>query len=283
MATGLAGRVAARGFPPPGYAADSAEEVAAAALAAQGGTADPAHGQVTWGPSPSTLTGFALEGPGEIGGYEVLGDIPGPGTLTDPDQTPGYGPGTFRTHAGPVPGWAGSYHDHEALSTLHQNSREIHGVNFGAPLLQDFTPLQSPGGTVLPMDPSGTEDYGASNQAPLSGAQRVLGGKDAVQGYGGGGSGPGGVDGYGYGSVKADHPNISGNVINAYLDPAERPFIVPQAAGSYIPTDAVTGPGPFASYLDAAGNAYDDPSAYTPAPEPATLKAPLTEAIAYGW
>jgi hypothetical protein len=282
VASGLAGRVAGRGFPPPGYASDSAESVAASALAAQGGTADPAHGDTSWGPSPSTLTGFALEGPGPVG-VEILGDYPGPGTLLDPDQTPGYGPGTYRTHAGPVPGWAGSYHDHEAIAQLHDNSRDIHAVNFGAPLLQDFGPGQSPGGTVLPMDPSGTEDYGASNQAPLSGAQRVLGGYDGVQGYGGGGSGPGGVNGYGLGSVKADHPNISGNVVNAYLDPAERPFIVPQAGGTYIPTDAVTGPEPFSSFIAADGNAYNDPSAYQPQPDPQTLSTPLTAAVAWDW
>lgn len=282
MASGLAGRVAARGFPSPGYASDSAEAVGAAALASQGGTADPAHGEITYGTSPSTLHGFALEGPGPVG-VEIAGDRPGPGEMFDPNQSPGYGPGTFRSHAGPVPGWAGSYQDSAALSEMHQNSREIHGVNFGGPLLQDYGPGQSPGGTEHLMDPSGTEDYGASNQAPLSGAQRVLGGRDGVQGYGGGGSGPGGVNGNGYGSVRANHPNASGNVINAYLDPAERPFVVPQAGGTYIPTDAVTGPEPFASFRAADGNAYNDPSAYSPAPDPQTLTTPLTSATAWGW
>lgn len=282
MASGLAARTAARGFPAPGYASDSAEAVAAAALAAQGGTADPAHGEITWGPSPSTLNGFALEGPGDVG-VEIAGDRPGPGEMYDPNQTPGYGPGTYRTHAAPAPGWAGSYQDFDALDTLHSNSREIHGVNFGAPLLQDFGPLQSPGGTELPMDPSGTEDYGASNQAPLSGAQRVLGGRDGVQGYGGGGDGPGGVNGNGYGSVRANRANITGNVINAYLDPAERPFIVPQASGTYVPTDAVTGPEPFSSFIAADGNIYNDPSAYSPPPDPQTLTTPLASATAWGW
>lgn len=282
MASGLGARVAARGFPVPGYTADSAEAVAAAALAAQGGTADPAHGNVAWGPSPSTLTGFALEGPGPVG-TEVLGDVPGPGTLLDPDQTPGYGPGAFRSHAAPVPGWAGGYGPSAELDVLHSNSREIHGVNFGAPLLQDFGPGQSPGGDVLPMDPSGTESYGDSNQAPLSGPARVLGGLDAVQGYGGGGSGPGGVDGYGYAAVKANRLGVTGNVVNAYLDPAERPFTVPQASGTYIPTDAVAGPEPFGSYLSADGNVYSDPTAYQPPPEPATLTTPLTAATAWGW
>lgn len=282
MASGLAGRVAARGFPAPAYSSDSAESVSAAALAAQGGTADPSHGEVTWGQSPSTLTGFSLEGPGDVG-VEIAGDRPGPGEMYDPNQSPGYGPGTYRSHAAPWPGWAGSYDDSAALDELHQNSRSIHGVNFGGPLLQDFAPLQSPGGDTLLMDPSGTEDYGDSNQAPLQGAQRVLGGRDGVQGYGGGGDGPGGVNGNGYGSVRANRQNVTSNVINAYLDPAERPFMVPQASGTYIPTDAVTGPEPFSSFIAADGNAYNDPSAYQPQPDPATLATPLSSATAWGW
>lgn len=282
MATGLAGRVAARGFPVSAYASDAPEVVAQAARESQGGTADPAHGEITWGQPPTTLSGFELEPVAGVG-VGVLADIDGPGELTDPDQSPGYGPGTLRSHAAPWPGWAGSYHDADAIAELHENSRSIHGVDFGGQQLQDFGPGQSPGGAELPMDPSGTEDYGESNQAPLTGPQRVLGGRDAVQGYGGGGSGPGGVDGYGYAAVKASRLGITGNVVNAYLDPAERPFTVPQGSGSYIPTDAVTGPEPFASYLSADGVPYHDPSAYSPAPDPVTLGQPLSEAVAWGW
>lgn len=280
---GLYGRVQARGFPVPAAYSDSADAVAAAALDSQGGTADPAHGDRRPGASPSTLTGFQLEGPGHVADFGIRGDIQGPGNAIDPDQTPGYGPGTFRTHAGPVPGWAGSYQDHAALAELHDNSREIHAANFGGRLLQDFLPGQSPGDVVLPMDPSRAEDYGDSNQAPLTGAQRVLGGRDAVQGYGGGGSGPGGVDGYGYAAVKATRLGVTGNVVNAYLDPAERPFLVAQAGGNYIPTDAVSGPEPWASLMAADGVVYNDPSAYTAPAEPATLETPLTAATAWGW
>jgi hypothetical protein len=256
--------------------------VQASALAAQGGTADPAHAQNVWGPPTSTLTGFKPEGPGEVG-VSVRGDHPGPGTGRDPNQSPGYGPGTFRTHAAPWPGWAGSYHDVDAIAALQEESRSIHGTAFGNRMLSEFAPGESPGGIVLPMSPSGTEDYGSSNQAPLTGAQRVLGGRDSVQGYGGGGSGPGGVNSNGFSAVKADRLNISGNVVNAYLDPAERPFFVPQAGGTYIPTDAVSGPEPFASFLAADGVVYNDPSPYQPSPEPATLSAPLAEAVSWGW
>lgn len=282
MAASLYSRVLARGFPPPPAYSDSPEVVGASALASQGGPADPAHGENVWGPSPSTLTGFSLEGPGAVS-VTVLGDLPGPGSPSDPNQSPGYGPGTFRSHAAPWPQPVLGQHDLEATAARAQESMDIHAVNFGGLLLQDFMPGQSPGDVILPMNPSGTEDYGDSNQAPLSGAQRVLGGRDSVQGYGGGGDGPGGVNAYGYSSVRADHLNISGNVVNAYLDPAERPFFVPQAAGTYIPTDAVTGPEPFASFFAADGVSYHDPSPYQPVPEPATLQAPLAEATAWGW
>lgn len=279
---GLYARVAARGFPAAGYPAALPPDVAQAALEAQGGTADPAHGDRSWGASPSTLTGFALEGPGDVG-LEILGDIPGPGTGTDPDQTPGYGPGTVRTHAAPWPGWAGSYHDADALNTVHENSRSIHAQDFGGQRPSRFQSTQPPGGDVLPMDPWHSEDYGDSNQPPLTGAQRVLGGRDAVQGYGGGGSGPGGVNGNGFGAVKVNRLGVTGNVVNAYLDPAERPFIVPQGSGSYIPTDAVTGPEPFTSMLAADGNAYHDPSSYEAPADTATLDQPLASAVAWGW
>jgi hypothetical protein len=69
----------------------------------------------------------------------------------------------------------------------------------------------------------------------------------------------------------------------AYLEPAERPFNVPQGGGTYIPTDAVTGPEPWAGFNAADGLSYNDPSAYQATPEPATLKQPLTEATAWGW
>jgi hypothetical protein len=279
---GLYGRVQARGYPLPAAYSDSPEAVYQAALEAQGGTADPAHGDRTWGPPTSTLQGFQPEGPGPVG-VEIVGDIPGPGSPSDPNQSPGYGPGTFRSHAAPWPQPVGSIHDVEGLARRAQESREIHAVSFGGPLLQDFGPGQSPGGTVLPMNPSGTEDYGASNQAPLEGAQRVLGGRDGVQGYGGGGSGPGGVNGNGFGAVRNRHQHVSGNMVLAYLDPAERPFRVPQAGGTYIPDDAVTGPEPWASLRAADGVVYNAPSPYQPAPEPETLQQPLNAATAWGW
>jgi hypothetical protein len=280
---GLYGRVQARGYPLPAAYSDSPEAVYQAALANQGGTADPAHGERVYGLPPSTLHGYQPEGPGPVG-VEILGDIPGPGSPSDPNQSPGYGPGTFRSHAAPWPQPVLSAHDPDAPARRAQESREIHAVDFGSLKLSQFQGNATGNGSDYnPMNPSGTEDYGASNQAPLQGAQRVLGGRDAVQGYGGGGSGPGGVNGNGFGAVRANHQNMTGNVVNAYLDPAERPFRVPQAGGSYIPDDAVTGPEPWASLRAADGVVYNAPSAYQPSPEPETLQQPLNAATAWGW
>ena len=276
MAQGLYGRVTGRGFPSQVTAGMTGE----GALESQGGTADPAHGIVDWGaPVPATLQGFQPEG--AAGVYtEVLADIPGPGSPVDPDQTPGYGPGTFRTHAAPVPGWAGSYDDQQAMATLHRNSAEIHAQDFGALKLQDFTPGQSEGGVHLPMDPWSANEAelgGVPNpQVPLTGPQRVLGGMDAVQGYDL-------RNRYGFDAGHKYRAQITGNVVNAYLDPAERPQIWPQGSGSYIPTDSIQGPEPWVSDLNAANINYDDPSAYEPPAQPATLTQPLLSATAWGW
>ena len=280
MATGLYGRVQARGFPVSPAYAGSPEVVAQASLEAQGGTADPSHASQRWGPPTSTLPGFAPEGPPPPQ-LEVRADIPGPGAPSDPNQSPGYGPGTFRSHAAP---WPQPVLTADPADTARraQESLTIHGVDFGGRKLQEYAGVV-PQDDGLPMNPSGTEDYGASGQAPLSGAARVLGGLDSVQGYGGGGDGPGGVNSHGYSAVKARHQNVTGNVVNAYLDPADRPFVVPQAGGSFVPTDAVAGPEPFASMLAADGASWHDPSPYVPAPEPGTLQAPLNAAQAWGW
>lgn len=280
----LYGRVAARGYPIPAVQSDTPEAVAQAALENQGGTTHPRHGVIDWGPPvPSTLQGFQPEGPGPVQ-VEVLGHIPGPGSPSDPNQSPGYGPGTYRSHAAPWPQPVLSAHDPDDKARRAQESLAIHRVDFGSYKLSQFYGNASGNGPdYLEMNPSGTEDYGASNQAPLDGAQRVLGGRDSVQGYGGGGSGPGGVNGHGFGAVRAVHQNVTGNVVNAYLDPAERPYSYPQAGGTYIPTDAVQGPEPWAGFNAADGVPYNAPSPYQPTPEPDTLQQPLTAATAWGW
>lgn len=270
MAGGLYGRVQARGFPSSAVAG----ETGAGALESQGGPQDPAHGDSSWGPPTSTLIGFQPEAPPPPAVTINEGFWGMPGELLDPDQTPGYGPATFRTHATPAPGWAGSYYPSDELDTLHANSREIHAADFGGGKL-----WRAPDDvTELPMHPWTSNSPGsADGLAPLEGPQRVLGGKDAVQGYDL-------RNRYGFDAGHRERLEITGTVINAYLDPAERPFIVPQAAGSFTPTDAVQGPEHWVSDQHGENIAYDDPSAYQPPPEPATLSRQLSAAPASaGW
>lgn len=237
----------------------------------------------------STLTGFQPEGPPPPA-VEILEGTWGlPGELSDPLSSPGYGPGTVRTHAAPAPGWAGGYSNFRVdnsgdLEKLHENSRAIHSADFGMParltsVLADNVPQQ-------PVDhwESNRPDGGmGTGQVPLTGAQRVLGGMDAVQGYDrrnryGFDAGHRSRDSY------PGYQDRTGGQPMAYLDPAERPFIVPQAQPSFTPTDAVQGPEPWVSDLHAENLNYHDPSAYAPPAEPATLQAPLpVEAPVGGW
>ncbi len=70
----------------------------------------------------------------------------------------------------------------------------------------------------------------------------------------------------------------------AYLDPAERPFIVPQTAGRFVPADAVQGPVPDGQFRDAGDINTTPPSSYEPPPEPATLTVPQAGGpAAAGW
>lgn len=240
----------------------------------------------------STLIGFDPEGPPPPD-YE-LNDLLDhgmglPGELADPLRSPGYGPGNIRTHAAPRPGWAGSYRPAtpeiaEEIDVLHANSREIHHDDFGMPahltnVLADNVAQQP----ADHWDANVTDGGMGTGQAQLSGAQRSLGylQKDALQGYDrrnryGFDAGHRWRDSYpGYQDKATGQPLI-------YIDPAERPFIVPQAQGSFTPTDAVQGPGPWISDLHAENVSYNAPTAYQAPPEPATLAAPLVEAPV-GW
>lgn len=235
-----------------------------------------------------TLHGFPAEGPPPPN-YELLElEVGLSGEIVDPDQTPGYGPGTLRTHAAPFPGWAPNYgapyagdYDAEQLAQLNENSRRIHGTRFTRPRRQ--VPHNSPMQTDTEVDQweAGADHSLPYGQVELQGAQRVLGGYDAAQGYGGGGKGPGGTNN---GADYKSRTQVHGNVINTYLDPAERPFHVPQYSGTFMPTDAVQGPDPTGNPYDAWSVSYNDPSSYAPPAEPATLSSTLVEApVGGGW
>ena len=268
MAQGLYSRVNSRGYPSSVYAGMTG----AGALESQGGPYDPAHGDTTdvaqYG--NQVLTGYDPEGPADPavpileGMWGLAGDTAGVA------HSPG-------GHAAPVADWVGQYDGHE-IAAYGEQAMEIHSVDFGT--LPNHTQVIDVAST--PMTDWSTTDTGETAAQQLAGQIRYMGGFDAVQGYGGGGSGPGGINPDA--AARNRTPILNEPQPMVYLDPAERPALWPQAAGNFTPSDAVQGPGPWASGWDAGSVPYDDPSAYEPPPDPDTLGTPLAAAsVSSGW
>lgn len=261
---GLYSRVAARGFPSRAVAGDTG----AGALESQGHGQDPAHGVNTSGNLLQTLPGFDPDTPAPVASTILEGTWGLPGGAL-PDATP-------RTHAAPVSGWAGSYADPD-LYAVRENASEIHSADFGA--LNRHV-------TVHGVRPEPDYDIWSANEPgeavglqTIRGQLQAMGGRDDTQGYSL-------RNGHGF---DAGHRNRivdqgSGGQPMAYLDPAERLFVIPQASGSFTPTDAVQGPGPWWSARDGADINSTDPSAYTPPPDPATRSTGIVGgAASAGW
>lgn len=267
----LYARVGARGYASGVVAGQTGD----ASLTATQAVRRPSSSPVDWHRPATTLTGFSPEGPPDVPGYGVIeGSMGLPGELLDPLASPGYGPGYIRTHAAPRPGHAGSYHPSDELDELHASSREIHAADFGMPrhLRTVYDVDEDPVDAWTSNDPGGH-----TGQAPLAGAQRVLGGMDAVQGYDR-------RNRFGFDAGHRARQSRTTGQPMSFLDPAERPFIVPQAQGSFTPTDAVQGPQPWVSDLHAESVNYSAPSAYSAPPDPAVLQGRLTEALpGAGW
>lgn len=269
---GLYDRVASRGFPSPGV---EAGQTGAGALDSQGHPVDPSHGDRTMFPGggSQTLHEFDLEGPAPVGVPVLDGSFGLPGGSVDQlDATP-------RTHAAPFPGWAGSYAPSPDLDQLHENSADIHAEDFGAMAnrqrIEDATDEAN-----TTWETWESNDPGESVQVPLEGAARSIGRQgDAVQGY----------DlrnryGFDAGHRQRTRPVTSQPM--AYLDPSERPFVVPQPSGSFTPDDAVQGPGGWYSLRAAENLNATPPTAYEPPPEPPTslaTAAPAGGAANAGW
>lgn len=271
---GLYDRVAARGFPSPGV---EAGQTGAGALDSQGHPVDPSHGDLSAYPGGGSQSvpefEHVQEGPGPVGVPILDGTWGLPGLFSNPlDCTP-------RTHAAPSPGWAGSYAPSADLDQLHENSAEIHSTDFGA-LAQRLNVEDATDEAQLAWESWSSNDPGESVQVPLEGAARSIGRQgDAVQGY----------DlrnrfGFDAGHRLRIRP-VSSQPL-AYLDPSERPFIVPQASGSFTPTDAVQGPGPWYSLRAGENVNATPPTAYEPPPEPPTTlasAAPSGSPPSAGW
>jgi hypothetical protein len=254
--------VAARGFP----SSVAAGLTGAGALESQGGPTDPAHGQAVTDTRPSTIGPYEPDTVAPLQVVIIDGAFGLPGSY-DPDQTPD-------GHASPVPGWAGSY-DSPDLLTVRENSTAIHSVDFGG--LAQRRNSANAQGKEPQYDQWTTNDPGSNVLQKLDGQIRAMGGYDTDQGYDL-------RNRYGFDAGHRDRIVAQVEVPMAYLDPAERVFIVPQASGSFTPTDPYQGPGQWASGWDAGAVNATPPSPYVPTPEPDTLVGQLAGAPASaGW
>jgi len=260
---GLYDRVQSRGFP----STVTAGMNAAGALDSQGHPRPPQQlGELEHG-ATSTLPGFEPDTVAELGAVPLLEGWFGlPGTV-NPDETP-------RTHAAPGPGWAGSY-DSPELWQVHENSVAIHSQDFGA--LEGR--ITSPGGINQPeLDQWEANEPGENVLEPVTGQLQFMGGRDRTQGYNK-------SNRYGFDAGHRRRTTFQAPVINTFLDPSERPFVIPQASGNFAPTDAVQGPDPV-GYMRGAENVNATPqSSYSPVPDPELAPpAPLAGAPAgAGW
>jgi hypothetical protein len=270
---GLYDRVASRGFPSPGVVDG---QTGAGALDSQGHPVDPSHGDMSLYPGggSQTLPEYDLEGAAAPVGVPVLDGtfgLPG-GSLEDIDVTP-------RTHAAPGPGWAGSYAPSADLDQLHENSADIHSADFGA-LANRRRIEDAQDESHMEWETWRSNDPGESVQVPLEGAARSIGRQgDAVQGYDL-------RNRYGFDAGHRERTRPVTHQPMAYLDPSERPFIVPQPSGSFTPDDAVQGPGGWYSIRAAENINATPPTAYEPPPEPPTSLAaagPAGGAANAGW
>jgi hypothetical protein len=264
MAGGLYDRVSARGFP----SAVAAGQTGAGALESQGSAAPPQDLTNSNPAQYSTLPGYQPDPVAELGGVPLLEGRWGmTGAGDNPDQTP-------RTHAAPGPGWAGSYDDPE-LWQVHENSVTIHSADFGA-----LAPrIHSPNGLAQPdVDQWSANEAGESVLEPVSGQLQFMGGRDRIQGYNL-------SNRYGFDAGHRQRTTLSAPVVNAFVDSAERPFIVPQASGSFAPTDSVQGP-PVPGFMRGAENLNATAqSAYVPPvdPELAPAGPPAGAPASLGW
>ncbi|HEV2256833.1 MAG TPA: hypothetical protein VGS06_27175 [Streptosporangiaceae bacterium] len=256
-------RVISRGF----HSAVADGVTGAGALDSQGRPLPPQTLGQTQAGATSTLPGYQPDpvAPVAVVPLESIWGLAGSGT--SPDQTP-------RTHAAPGPGWAGSYDSPELLQ-VRENSVVIHSADFGA-----LEPrITSPNGLAQPAtDQWADNNTGESAQDPVTGQLRYMGGRDTIQGYSL-------RNRYGFDGGHRARTTLSAPVINTYLDPAERPFVVPQLTGSFLPSDTVQGPQAPGNFRSADNINATPPTAYAPPPDPVTQLSPPPAGgpVSHGW
>lgn len=171
----------------------------------------------------------------------VLWGLPG---APNPDDTP-------RTHAAP-------FADPAQLAAGDDDG--THG-----PVFTGVAVRHTPGAvTAMAESRTGGQGSSADTLQPLHGQIRVMGGRDAVQGYGGGGPGPGGVN-IPQGPATDQQAFGGYTYHNLPVNAAEVPFLVPDsgqfiASAPELPSYMPVYDGPTASVLAQASASPDLPA-----------------------
>ena len=264
MPRSLYERAAARGYP--SHISDGL--TGAGSLWSQGGPQNTDRHGETDPPATNrqTIMGFAPEPVADVEFLILDGAFGLPGSS--------YENATPRTHAAPAPGWAGDYGDNPDLYDKHAASTSAHAQDFGAVPREQRYAVRP----LVDTDQWQSNVRGESLLQPVPGQIRSASGHyDADQGYDR-------ANGYGFDAGHRDRTTYHGQRLMAYLDHAERPFIVPAAHGPFYPTDAVQGPLTGTAYRDAPGINATPQTAYVPPADPVTSPQPPQGAPAsVGW
>lgn len=218
MAKSLQARVAARGYPVfdvSGQSGQGTRPDSTLPAGAGAGTADPAWTNRANDPGWTPAT---LPAPEQ---YVMPGMYGLPGGR-NPDSTP-------RTHAAPL------YDSTLPRGLDYIEADAAHGGTFNGPAVRHHPGSQR----SLRFSQALTEGNGATNLDPVRGQLRSNAGFDAVQGYGGGGRGPGGTNEPELTTLDRAFPGETYH--NVFVSAAEVPLYVPDAS-QFIPTDPAMAP-----------------------------------------
>jgi hypothetical protein len=214
----LQARVAARGFPVFDLAGQSGQGALPDSTLPSGppaGAANPA-----WS-DPNNDPGWQPTGIGPPEPYITAGMFGLPGGFKD-DDTP-------RTHAAPI-------YD----STLPRGVDYIEADATHAPVFNGITVRRPSTQAAMQFSQQITEGNGESNLEPVKGQLRAMGKFDGVQGYGGGGPGPGGTNLPELTVHDRQFPGPNSATLN-FVNAAEVPLYVPSAL-QFIPQEPAMGP-----------------------------------------